>query len=184
MLSKETLAQNLAMLAEVYEKPLTNTLINVYYAVLQDMSDEDFKQAIRRLLQERTFATFPKPAEILERTQIKQVAMVQVDQTELKAKELIKLAHSMNSQIFRDSEHMGVTFDDLLEVVEFPTVSESDIAILEQVKPHYSVKLLVKNINTYQTSVDELQAFKSAIKQSERKESLTIGHDVRKMLEG
>jgi len=183
MLNKTTFAQNLTMLCEVYDKSLTKTLQSVYYAVLQDMKDEDFKQAIKRLLQERVFATFPKPAEILTLSNVKKVDTPKVDEVEIKAKELIKLVHDMNAQIFRDSEHMEVTFDDLLEVVEFPTVCKNDMAMLEKVKPHYNAKLLVKHINTYRTSVDELQAFKSAIKQHEKGATI-IANKVTNLLKG
>lgn len=107
--------------------------------------------------------------------------IVITDEVEAKAKELIKLAHDMNAQIFRDSEHMEVTFDDLLQVVEFPTTCKADIAILDNVKPYNSHKLLIGNINAYATSIEQLQAFIGAIKQSTT-ETLEISGDVKKMI--
>jgi hypothetical protein len=104
-----------------------------------------------------------------------------VDEDLIKAKELIKLVEGMNDSVYRDSEHMEVTFDDLLEVVQFPTVCKDDLAILANVPPHYDVKLLVKNINTYQTSVEQIKAFKVAINKPTQ---TALSNDVRKMIKG
>jgi len=106
--------------------------------------------------------------------------ILEVDHTEIKAKELIDLVKGMNESIYRDSEHMEVTFDDLLEVVKFPTVCKDDVAILSQVKPFNDMKLLIKNINTYQTTMEAIRAFKSAIELSGNSEQLS--YEVNKML--
>jgi len=164
MLNKTVFAQNITVLAEIYDKTLTNTLQSVYYAVLQDMQDEDFKQAVKRLLQERVFATFPKPAEILSLSNVKKEVILEVDQNELKAKELIELVKGMNESVYQQHIKTGIRFNDLMNKVMFPTIEEETIAILNQVKPYCSYKLLVSNINAYQTSIEQLQAFKNALK--------------------
>lgn len=165
----------MALLAEIYDKSLTKTLQSVYYAVLQDMQDDDFKQAVKRLLQERVFATFPKPAEILSLSNVTKVVVDEVDATELKAKELIKLVEGMNHSIYLESEKGMGTFDDLLEAVSFPTVCEDTKAILSKVKPFYDLKQLIKGINTYQTSVEQIKAFKQALSQPQAIENRVVG---------
>lgn len=164
MLTKIIFAQNMVALGEIYDKTLSDKLQSLYYAVLKDMSDKDFKQAVKRLLQERVFATFPKPAEILSLSNIKEVVVVEVDETEEKAKELIKLVKGMNESVYQQHIKTGIRFDDLINKVMFPTVEDEIIAILDRVKPYGSHKLLVSNINAYQTSIEQLQAFKNALK--------------------
>jgi len=181
MLNKTIFAQNLTMLCEIYDKSLTKTLQSVYYAVLQDMQDEDFKQAVKRLLQERVFATFPKPAEILSLSNVKKVDVVEIDEIELKAKELIELVQSMNGTIYQKHIESGIRFDDLLESVKFPSVDDETIAILNSVKPYCSLKGLIGGINRFQTSKDTLNAFIQAIKQNQRGESLTIENPIERL---
>ncbi len=90
--------------------------------------------------------------------------ILEVDEIELKAKELIKIVEGMNNQVYRDSETMKKTFDDLLKIVLFPNIDKDDLVILANVAPYFDVKLLVKNISTYQTSVEQIKAFKNALK--------------------
>jgi len=184
MLDKVTFSQNMAGLCEVYDRSLTKTLQNIYYAVLKDMQDDDFKQAIKRLLQERVFATFPKPAEILELSKIKKVAVVEVDVNREKAKEYIKLVHSMNEAVYQHHIKTGHRFDDCLRAAKFENVSDEVKAILNQVKPYYNHKDLVANISKYQTTKEAENAFIQAIEQSDRNEPLAINGDVRKMIKG
>ena len=179
MLDKVIFSQNMALLAEIYDKALTKPLQSVYYAVLQDMTDEDFKQAVKRLLQERTFATFPKPAEILALSKVVKEVIVEIDKDEEKAKELIELVHSMNNTIYQEHIRTGIQFDVLLDDVKFPTVEKSIIAILDNVKPYYNHKQLISNINLYGTSKEQLQAFKQAVKQGEVTQ---IASNVKKLL--
>ena len=164
MLNKTIFVQNMAGLCEVYDKSLTKTLQNIYYAILRDMQDEDFKQAVKRLLQERVFATFPKPAEILSLTNIKKEAILEVNETELKAKELILWCETANSTIFDNAKKSGRTFEDELKGTKFISLSDSDMSVLNQVKPYMSHKELINNIRVYQTSKDTLSAFMDALK--------------------
>lgn len=66
MLNQQLFAQMFAMLCEVYNRQQTKPLMDGYYLVLKQMSDEDFKASILSLLEGRTFQALPKPAEILE----------------------------------------------------------------------------------------------------------------------
>jgi len=178
MLDNTIFAQNMNALGVIYEKTLTKELLKIYYAILQVMENEDFKQAIRGLLSERVYPTFPKPAEILERTNVKEVIQL-TDEHEVKAKELIDLVYDMNNEIYQTHIKSGKSFDTLLEAVKFPSVSDEDIAILNNVRPHFSLKLLISNISAYQTSLEQLQAFKMAIKQGGQE---AMSFEVRKRL--
>lgn len=105
----------------------------------------------------------------------------QVDQDEIKAKELIELVQGMNGTIYKDHIRTGINFDTLLDDAKFPTVSDEDIAILNQVRPHFNLKLLIGNINGYDNGSEQLQAFKRAVGQSS-KESLAIDNKIIKRL--
>ena len=176
MLSKTVFSQMLVMLCEVYDKPLTKTLSSTYYFLLQDMSDEDFKQAVKCMMMERTFATLPKPAEILSYSKAEKV--VEVDQSEVKAKELIGMVYTINDSIYVKSAETNTPFLELLKIASFPTMSEEDRMILENVKPHYDLKLLIEKISCYPTAKIQLDAFMDAVKNPHR----AISHNVKKML--
>ncbi|HET8689380.1 MAG TPA: DUF6475 domain-containing protein [Methanosarcina sp.] len=66
MLNKDLFKSHMGMLFEMYDRQPTRALLDGYYLVLQDMTDDEFKQAIKSILSSRTFASLPKPAEILE----------------------------------------------------------------------------------------------------------------------
>jgi len=164
MLNKVIFAQNFTMLAEIYDKPITKTLQSTYYFLLKDMQDDDFKQAVKRLLKERTFASMPKPAEILELTNIKEV-IIYDNRDEIEARRLIDLVRGINEKVFMDSEKMSIPFSDLMNKISLKQmISESDLAILNTVKPHREAKLLISEINTYQDGEIQLQAFIDALK--------------------
>ena len=165
MLDKVIFAQNMAGLCEVYNRELTKTLQNIYYAILKDMEDDDFKQAIKRLLQERVCATFPKPAEILELTNIVKVERTEVCEYTIEARRLIDLVRAINDQVFKDSEKMSRPFSDLIRVIILEQmISEKDLAIISTVRPHRNAKLLIGEINTYADGEIQLQAFIDALK--------------------
>jgi predicted restriction endonuclease len=167
MLSKETLAKNMALLGEIYERPLSKPLMDSYHALLKEMNDDDFKQAVKRMLQERTFSTFPKPAEILSYSNVDKELVQIVDETELKAKEMIAKVEIMNTILFDEAKKTGEMFEDYVRKYHFDNVSDESKAILNSVKPYYDLKSLVINIRRYQTSIDAINAFKSAIRQTE-----------------
>jgi len=110
--------------------------------------------------------------------------ILEVDEVELKAKELIDLVHSMDYTIELKHAETSIDYNTLLNDVKFPTLSKDDEAILNNVKPYCSYKLLISNIRAYQTTKDALNAFIQAVKQSEKSGSLEISSDVRKMIKG
>ena len=57
-------------------------------------------------------------------------------------------------------------------------MSEEDRMILENVKPHYNLRLLIEKISCYQTAKIQLDAFVDAVKNPFG----GISHNVKKML--
>lgn len=66
MLDKILFAQMMAMMCEIYNRKQTQPLMDGYYLVLKQMTDEDFRQSMMNILEGRVYASMPKPAEILE----------------------------------------------------------------------------------------------------------------------
>lgn len=100
MLSPKLFSQMMAMMCEVYQREQTKALMDIYYLVLQDMSDEDFKSSIVEILKTRKFATLPKPAEILEyaRPNSEALALIAIDNIE--------------GAIAKGGAYVSVTFED------------------------------------------------------------------------
>ena len=84
MLDRELFAQHITGLCEIYNKQPTKSLLELYYFVLQDMENVDFTNSIKNILQNRKYATLPKPAEILEYTRpnTQQLAIIAIDDIE------------------------------------------------------------------------------------------------------
>lgn len=66
MLNHDKFVHQMLLLGEIYERQITDAIFEGYYLVLQDMSDEEFIGSIKAILSGRKFASFPKPAEILD----------------------------------------------------------------------------------------------------------------------
>jgi CRISPR/Cas system CSM-associated protein Csm2 small subunit len=92
---------------------------------------------------------------------------VVIDYTEEKAKELVALVEAINAKIGEDAKNMGVDFVKLANSVILPTAGVENLKILDNVKPYYSYKSLIINIRHYQTSIDAINAFKTAIEYAE-----------------
>lgn len=88
---------------------------------------------------------------------------VSIDETEAKANELIALVYSMNETVFENAKTSGRTFEDELKGTKFRNIDD-EIVILNQVKPYTDYKQLVSKVSCYATSLEQLQAFKNAIK--------------------
>lgn len=111
----------------------------------------------------------------------KQFQVQTVDKTEIKAKELISLVHTMNNVVFENSRASGRSFDEELKGTRFTNVTDRVIAVLDNVHPHYNHKKLIGNIRSYADSVAELVAFKRAL-QSVRNDNAIENKSVRKLL--
>lgn len=104
----------------------------------------------------------PKPLEQLE------------DTTTAEAKRLIMACEQMNTILFDECNKRGIPFDDYVRDYEFKNIQDSTKALLSQIKPYCDYKRLIINIRRYQTSKDALNAFKTAILQSGKKNSAMI----------
>lgn len=62
MADTKTISRALAILAEVWPRPLTPELVKIYQVALQDVDDETVLRAVRRAVTESKF--FPVPAEL------------------------------------------------------------------------------------------------------------------------
>ena len=107
---------------------------------------------------------------------------VQDNSTDKEANRLIDLVRGLNDKVYRDAEESGRTFDDQLSGTSFKGLDERDNAILSNVKPHYSLKLLIAKINTYGTTLDALTSFKQAIESYNNGHTLAIDNKVTKMI--
>lgn len=85
------------------------------------------------------------------------------DEVEDNAKRLIGMVYAMSDNIYKKHSETSISFDILLQAASFPNVSDEDIAILNNVAPHFNHKRLIGNISTYQNSLEQLQAFKNAL---------------------
>ena len=125
--------------------------------------------------------SFLKPMDRIVKV-AKQFQVQTVDRVELKAKEFIKLVHSMNNVVFSNSRTSGRTFEDELAGTTFTNVSERVIAVLNNVAPHFNHKKLIANIRTYSTAVSELTAFKRALTTLREKDTAIASPEVKKMI--
>jgi len=101
---------------------------------------------------------------------------------EQEAKELIALCEGLNTQIGNDAKRIGEDFKKLVYKAKFPTIDNDKIVVLDNVKPHCSHKDLIINIRHYQTSRDQLEAFKSAIRYTDKSLMAIESGAVRKMI--
>lgn len=85
------------------------------------------------------------------------------DETTKEAKRLIDGCLMMNNILFDEAQKTGDTFDNVLKKYDFKNVTDKSMAILNSVKPYCDIRSLVANIRCYQTTVDAINAFKSAI---------------------
>ena len=69
MLSRETFGEGMSLLCEVFERQPTRMLLEAYYMVLKDLSDDEFQRNISGILSSKLFSKLPLPAEILNVSQ-------------------------------------------------------------------------------------------------------------------
>lgn len=111
MLDKKVFAQYITGLCEIYNKQPTKSLLQLYYFVLHQMHEEEFKSSIVELLKTRKFATLPKPAEILEysRPDLETLAILAIDDIERAiAKGGVYLSVSFEDKVINSIiDHLG-----------------------------------------------------------------------------
>jgi len=183
MLNKNLFAQTMTMLFELYEKQQTKPLMDIYYSVLCEMKDAEFQHGVMDLIKTRVYPTMPKPAEIYQYKPQEKIIAIE-DEATRKAKELISWCESANSVIYDNATKSGRTFEDELKGTKFVSLSDGDIAILNQVKPYTDHKQLIINIRAYRTSQEALNAFKRAVEYSSSYAGAIENATVRKMIKG
>ena len=87
-----------------------------------------------------------------------------IDEITLRAKQLIRWCENANSIVFDNSTKSGRTFEDELKGTKFTNLNDSDLAILNAVRPYCDHKQVTSKIRAYQTSEEAINAFKTAIK--------------------
>ncbi len=81
MLSEIVFAKGMTFLSiALGEKELNDAKLDVYYAVLKEMSDESFENSIREVAKTRKFKGLPTPAEILAHDTTRDVLFADVEQ--------------------------------------------------------------------------------------------------------
>jgi len=66
-LNEKIFAEYFTVLCEVFKTASTKLLLEVYYRALQELSDEEYKNAVSLIIKERVYKGLPLPAEILEK---------------------------------------------------------------------------------------------------------------------
>ena len=66
MLNKKIFSQYIVALQSLYDKELSEVLMELYYKALEGLTDEQFKNGINKLIKTRVYAKFPQPGEILQ----------------------------------------------------------------------------------------------------------------------
>lgn len=152
-----------------------------YQAVAEEtdsVQERDFMDFYKAVMSENTYGNgLQAIIKVAERFK-----PVVIDLSEIKANELIDLVHSMNNAVYQKHLESGISFDVLLDDVKFPNVDSRDIAILNEVEPHYNLKSLIAGINHYGTSINKLTAFKQAIIRAENNQHIAIDSKVSKMI--
>jgi hypothetical protein len=64
MLDEIIFAKYITALAEMFNKKLSEVVMEMYYEVLKDMSNEDFIASVKKLMSEWSYSYMPKPAHI------------------------------------------------------------------------------------------------------------------------
>lgn len=66
MLKYSIFIRNFITMAELYDKNFSEATVEIYYKTVQDLSNQEFESACMKILMERVFPSFPKPAEFRE----------------------------------------------------------------------------------------------------------------------
>jgi len=80
------------------------------------------------------------------------------------AKRLIAGCESMNRILFDEAQKRGVFFEDFVADCGFTNILDKTKEVLDAVKPYCDYKKLIISINHYQSSIDKINAFESAVK--------------------
>jgi len=66
MLCNKLFLKQITGLGELFEKQMTDVLLEIYYQALKDLTDAEFQEAVGKIVMSKTFHKMPLPAEIRE----------------------------------------------------------------------------------------------------------------------
>lgn len=66
MLNKEIFFQYIAGLQSLYDKELSEFVIGLYYEALKELTEEQFKAGVNKIIKNRVYSKFPQPGEIIQ----------------------------------------------------------------------------------------------------------------------
>lgn len=66
MLSKEIFSQYMTGLQNLYDKDISGFLMELYYEALKELTDEQFKAGVNKIIKNRVYSKFPQPGEIIQ----------------------------------------------------------------------------------------------------------------------
>ncbi len=167
---------------KINKSPFSVSLIREY---LEPICDTELKEFYKALF--GTQHSYLNAMDRIAKT-AEQFAPVKVDRTTRKAKELIAWIETLNTHIGLDAKRTGEDFVKLVNRISLKDMGANDdlIAVLDEVKPHYGHKRLIIEIRHYQTSLDTINAFKSAIEKMRNKtgKNAIASGRVQKMIRG
>lgn len=99
-LDRSVFAQGMSVLSEIFGKEVTEYRADVYYRVLEHLSDDAFRAAVRHIVSTKKFPVLPLPAEILEAA---------LGDPELHA---LKALEKVDRALFKHGAYRSVVFDD------------------------------------------------------------------------
>jgi len=175
-----SLSRNELIKALVKGLKLDDNIFN-YQSVAEEtemIKDCDFVDFYKAIMRENTYGNGLQAIMKV----VDQFKPANVDLVEVKAKELIEMCHGINKKVFDDAKMSGRTFDDQMAGTVFKGISDSDMAILNQVKPYTDHKQLFGNINLYATSLEQLRAFKNAVEYSQSYSGAIENSRVKKLI--
>lgn len=66
MLNRQTFNKGMAILCEIYKREVTDLLLTGYYMVLSKLEDQQFEDAIQKILETRIYTDLPTPGDIYQ----------------------------------------------------------------------------------------------------------------------
>ena len=176
MLDKENFAKGMTFLSIALhaEKQLSNELLEVYYSILNTMTNKAFETAIYKVSRSRTYMSLPSPGEILQHDTTKEEIFSGTREiaTEM-YKKFISLSSSMldyctENRAKISSDRMffiNTDYKNLKQTDGSSTLTKQEIYVLTELG---NAEFLL-NIHYYQNSNDVIEKIEKIIKKAKLK---------------
>lgn len=167
MLTYEIYKKGIKTITTVLNRSLTREQEEIYYMLLEDIEDKQFLLGIKKLLQDREFADFPRPATIRKYCLEESEKVLELEkEKEEKEIQLIKnkikraLIENQGRQVIFDDPKIHVIIVDLggfsylgrLDVREFEYLLNSSIPTLYRMYKNTKFEKIKININSESNS--------------------------------